>query len=642
VRNYEADGVWVKLGSGFLISEDGIIVTNYHVIDGAFSLKALLNDDVEYEVTTVLGYDKDVDLAYIKIDKEDCSYLELSDVTPSVGDTVYAIGSMLGLTRTFTKGVISYIGREIEDFDAVEYIQYVGITHSGNSGCPMLNSEGEVIAINQLGDTATGDIGLGIPVSYLEAIPQNKNETPKECALNNAADITSNLIFNSQTQTITGINGYVDYGIVKIPSQINGVAVKKVNWGSAYSPYLSYIYHIVFENGIEEIGKDTFYGMNYLYTATLPSTLKTMDGAAFNYCVYLYDIYFSDNNYFTLEDHVLYNKEKTTLYKYPLIKSDPGSEAYSESFSMPNSVQYVGPYAFFSTALRALTLSTALRQADSMAFAYSSEITSLTLPSGFEKAGAGAFSDMYGLHSINIPASVTTLGDVYSGSGRYKGPFYDDYNITTVTFGAGGAPSFGDGVFENCSSISSITLPAVSSFSKYVFSGCDGLTSVNFSAATFTTLSSYTFRYDTALSSVILPAGLTEIGEGAFYYADGLASITLPATVKKIAPLAFAYSGVRSITLPEGLEILEIGVFGYATKLEEVILPSSLVRVKVDAFYGCSALGSVTFTSALAPYIDPDIFDGMDGLVIHAPAGTEASYEGESVWRIYKNKIIYG
>ena len=134
------------LGSGFFISS-GKVVTNYHVIEGASSIKVQLNDGRTYNVEYILGYSKELDIAILSIPIE-TEYLPINNYSLKAGEAIYAIGSPLGLSDTFTNGIISNVSRYD---DNVEYIQVnAAITH-GNSGGPLINSYGEVIGINSMG-----------------------------------------------------------------------------------------------------------------------------------------------------------------------------------------------------------------------------------------------------------------------------------------------------------------------------------------------------------------------------------------------------------------------------------------------------------------------------------------------------------
>ena len=182
-------------GSGIIISEDGYIVTNNHVVDSsssnsyyelskATSIKIKLNsdkygDDATYDAT-VVGQDSQTDLAVLKIEKRGLTAAEFADSDQAVvGEFVMAVGSPLGLDTTVTQGIISAVNREVES-DGTKYtcIQTDAAINSGNSGGALINSDGKVIGINTLKLSGTGveGIGFAIPInSATDVISQLKD-----------------------------------------------------------------------------------------------------------------------------------------------------------------------------------------------------------------------------------------------------------------------------------------------------------------------------------------------------------------------------------------------------------------------------------------------------------------------------------
>ena len=160
------------MGSGFIINEDGYILTNYHVIDGAKEVTVTLSDGREV-TASVVNYDADQDVAMIKIndDIEVPGVVELGDSDAlQPGEEVLAIGNPLSkeLSSTLTKGIISALNRSVETESGVSsnLIQTDTAINSGNSGGPLINTKGEVIGINTLkaSDGAEG-IGFAIPIN---------------------------------------------------------------------------------------------------------------------------------------------------------------------------------------------------------------------------------------------------------------------------------------------------------------------------------------------------------------------------------------------------------------------------------------------------------------------------------------------
>ena len=179
------------LGSGFILSSDGYIVTNHHVIAKRGSkkyvdeIKVKLVNGKSYEAK-VIGSDSVSDIALLKIKSSN----ELKEVyignseDIEVGDFAIAIGNPFGLSSTFTMGVISSKGQDVESQDGVPRIQTDAPINQGNSGGPLINVKGEVIGINQMiftKNTSGGSIGIGfaIPINYAMTVVRNLKKGKK-------------------------------------------------------------------------------------------------------------------------------------------------------------------------------------------------------------------------------------------------------------------------------------------------------------------------------------------------------------------------------------------------------------------------------------------------------------------------------
>lgn len=220
-------------GSGIIISEDGYILTNNHVVDSssssssysyydlsdATSLKVKLNaetygDDAIFDAE-IVGKDSQTDLAVLKINKTDLTAAEFADSDEAVvGEFAMAVGSPLGLDTTVTTGIISAVNREVES-DGTKYvcIQTDAAINSGNSGGALVNSDGKVVGINTLKLSGTGVEGIGF------AIP-----------INSTLDIIDDLIEHNKVLRpyigITGIN--LDEATAKKYNLAIGVYIKSV------------------------------------------------------------------------------------------------------------------------------------------------------------------------------------------------------------------------------------------------------------------------------------------------------------------------------------------------------------------------------------------------------------------------------
>lgn len=192
-------------GSGIIISADGYILTNNHVVSSssestyyeiseATKIKiTLFGNDSEYEAT-IVGKDSQTDLAVLKIDAEDLTPAEFADSdSVKIGEFCMAVGNPLGLGATITCGVVSALNREVTDSEGTTYtcIQTDAAINSGNSGGALVNSQGQVIGINTLKVSSTGVEGIGF------SIP-----------VNSTTDVISDLItYNKVRRPYIGIQG---------------------------------------------------------------------------------------------------------------------------------------------------------------------------------------------------------------------------------------------------------------------------------------------------------------------------------------------------------------------------------------------------------------------------------------------------
>lgn len=187
LRQFGAQGREQKqrgLGSGVIISTDGFIITNNHVIDEADEVKVLLNDEREF-TAKVIGTDPKTDVAVIKIEAENLPAATLADSTKlRVGDVVFAIGNPLGVGQTVTMGIVSATGRRVGILDEVggyeDFIQTDAAINQGNSGGALIDARGRLVGINSaIISTSQGNIGIGfaIPVNLASSIMHSLIDT---------------------------------------------------------------------------------------------------------------------------------------------------------------------------------------------------------------------------------------------------------------------------------------------------------------------------------------------------------------------------------------------------------------------------------------------------------------------------------
>jgi serine protease Do len=161
----QGDAIRKGVGSGFIVSADGYILTNAHVVDDASEVIVKLTDKREFKAK-VIGVDRRTDVALVKIDARDLPTVRIGDATKArVGEWVAAIGSPFGLENTVTAGIISAKSRSLPDETYVPFIQTDVAINPGNSGGPLFNMAGEVIGINsQIYSRTGGYMGLSFAV----------------------------------------------------------------------------------------------------------------------------------------------------------------------------------------------------------------------------------------------------------------------------------------------------------------------------------------------------------------------------------------------------------------------------------------------------------------------------------------------
>jgi serine protease Do len=166
-----------SLGSGFIISTDGYILTNNHVVDMARDIKVALSDGRVMDAK-LIGKSKEIDIALIKVEATGLPSVVLGDSDGlEVGDWVVAIGNPFGLSQTVTAGIVSAKGRVIGVGPYDDLIQTDAAINPGNSGGPLFNTKGEVVGINTVIIAMGQNLGFAVPISMVkEVLPSIKEK----------------------------------------------------------------------------------------------------------------------------------------------------------------------------------------------------------------------------------------------------------------------------------------------------------------------------------------------------------------------------------------------------------------------------------------------------------------------------------
>ena len=376
-------------------------------------------------------------------------------------------------------------------------------------------------------------------------------------AFRDCTGLTSITIPNSVTsiggEAFRGCTGLTS---ITIPNSVTSIGTWAFNGCTGLTS-------ITIPNSVTSIGVGAFEGCTGLTSITIPNSVTSISNWAFDRCTGLTSINVaSENNYYSSNNGVLFNKKKTELIRYPEGKSQT-------SYTIPNSVTSIGYGAFYGcTGLTSITIPDSVTSIGSNAFEYCTGLTSITIPNSVTSIGERAFWGCTGLTNITIPNSVTSIGDF---------------------------------AFYRCSSLTSITIPnSVTSIGYEAFNGCTGLTSINVASGNnyysgnngilFNKKKTELIRYPEGKSqtSYTIPNSVTSIGSAAFYDCTDLTSITIPNSVTSIGGSAFfGCTGLTSITIPDSVTSIGSYTF-FCSGLTSITIPDSVISIGNRAFFGCT------------------------------------------------------
>lgn len=234
---YDSEGTWTSLGSGFYIDEDGLILTNYHVISGAASIEANDSAGKTYPVTEIVGYDEDLDIAFVRID-EKTTPVTLYRGELEVGETVYTLGSSEGFTGTFSDGIVSTVSRTVDGADCIQIT--APISH-GNSGGPLINAYGEVIGINSMFYTEGQNLNFAININETDKVDRSEPMSMEQFAsasANSSADPSEQgytIIYNEGDE---GMNIYDYCDFIELEDNGSTATANELTNGSFMAAYV--------------------------------------------------------------------------------------------------------------------------------------------------------------------------------------------------------------------------------------------------------------------------------------------------------------------------------------------------------------------------------------------------------------------
>ena len=283
------------------------------------------------------------------------------------------------------------------------------------------------------------------------------------------------------------------------------------------------------------------------------------------------------------------------------------AQAGSYTISIDGAVGFFGTGVTHPSVLRSTNASTNRR----FSRAYSLCVTAVRVADG-SRIGAYAFNCCYGLISVTIPASITSIANY---------TFQNCYSLTSIVIPSG-VTSIGNNAFQNCYNLTSIVLPS-------------GMTSIRGSA----------FANCYSLPSIVIPSGMTSIGSSVFQNCYSLTSASLPDGVTSIDINVFqnCYS-LASAPIPDGVTSIGSSAFNYCYSLTSVTIPSDVTSIGNSAFYNCYNVLEYHLLPTTPPSLSgANAFNGIDAsAVIYVPQGCLNAYKTATNWSNYASKMVEG
>ncbi len=292
------------------------------------------------------------------------------------------------------------------------------------------------------------------------------------------------------------------------------------------------------------------------------------------------------------------------------------------SITIPENVTTIGSSAFYGcSSLTSVTIPNSVTSIEYAAFEGCSSLTSVTIPNSVTSIGDYAFFACSGLTSVTIPNSVTSIGSsAFSGCS----------SLTSVTI-PNSVTSIGDAAFSDCSSLTSITIPnSVTSIGAHAFSGCSSLTSVTITGSSVISIDYYAFR-DCKIQEIHFTGTLEE----------WMGKSWNPSMFSSSYALYINNSLVTNVVIPNGVTSIGQNAFSGCSSLKNVILGSSMKLLESGAFYGCAAIETITCYSMRPPTVKGNAFESVQySAIVYVPADSYDNYYNHDAWGLYDVRRI--
>ena len=471
------------------------------------------------------------------------------------------------------------------------------------------------------------------------------------------------LNYDRQSYSVAGIGSCTDTNVI-IPSTYNKLPVTSIG-NNAFRDCRS-LTSITIPDSVTSIGGFAFLGCRSLTRITIPNGITSIGQRAFYDTAYYNNKANWTDGVLYIGNHLIKADSNKLATDYTIRAGTKciGYDAFNQchdlkSVTIPEGVTSINRGAFFRCyALTNVTIPSSVTNIGRTPFWYCTGITSITVAAGnpvYHSAGNclietasktliagcnssviptdgsvtsidyGAFDGYSKLTNITIPAEVTVIGGAFSGCSGLESITVEKGNkyyhsagnclietaSKTLIAGCnssviptdGSITSIGNGAFDGCSGLTSITIPSsVTSIGRSAFYECSSLTSVTIPSSV-TSIGDYAFRECSSLTSITIPSSVTSIGDYAFYNCSNLTSITIPNTMTNIGEGAFENcTSLISITIPDSVTSIGDFAFWGCRSLTSITIPNGVTSIGDYAFRYCYNLKTITFKGTEAQW----------------------------------------